>query len=278
MSDINYTSTLLNLKDQNLDFSDSRCEMSTIKGIETMVITAVLKNKPGGCPHCGGRHINVHGCKTANIKIPPISKYYAILRLKKQRYRCKNCRKTFMAETSVVNKNCFISNNTKLAVSNIASQKISEKDIALKYNISHNTVSRVINSFYEMHKVNYSYLPKALCFDEFKSAKDADSAMSFIFADALSAIKHKNSAQLEYLISKQYDNISDYMKIALATVKKYKPYIINAVRYNLSNGLFDGINNKIKTIKRIAFGYRSFYNFKNRILIACHLIGIKNVT
>jgi transposase len=79
-----------------------------------------------------------------------------------------------MAETSVVNKNCFISNNTKLAVANIASQKISEKDIALRYNISHNTIIRVINSFYEMHKVNYSYLPEALYFDEFKSTKDAD--------------------------------------------------------------------------------------------------------
>jgi transposase len=84
MSDINYTSTLLNLKDQNLDFSDSRCEMSTIKGIETIVITAVLKNKPEVCPHCGGKHINVHGYKTANIKIPPVSEYSAILRLKKQ--------------------------------------------------------------------------------------------------------------------------------------------------------------------------------------------------
>jgi hypothetical protein len=49
MSDINCTSILLNLKDPNLDFSDSRCEISTIKGIETMVITAVLKNKPGVC-------------------------------------------------------------------------------------------------------------------------------------------------------------------------------------------------------------------------------------
>jgi transposase len=65
------------------------------------------------------------------------------------------------------------------------------------------------------------------------------------------------------------------MKIALATVKKYKPCIINAVRYNLNNGLLEGINNKIKTTKRIVLAYRSFYNLKNRILIACHLIGIK---
>jgi transposase len=123
MSNIKYTSILLNLKDQNLDFSDSHCEISTIKSIETMVITAILKNKPEVCPHCGGRYINVHECKTSNIKIPPVSEYSAILRLKKQRCRCKSCSKTFMTKTSVVNKNCFISNNTKLAVANIASKK-----------------------------------------------------------------------------------------------------------------------------------------------------------
>ncbi|MGL4372491.1 MAG: transposase, partial [Turicibacter sp.] len=34
-----------------------------------------------------------------------------------------------------------------------------------------------------------------------------------------------------------------------------------------TNGILEGINNKIKVIKRIAFGYRSFYHFKARILI-----------
>lgn len=36
-------------------------------------------------------------------------------------------------------------------------------------------------------------------------------------------------------------------------------------RFN--NGGIEGINNKIKLIKRISYGYKNFYNFKNRILI-----------
>ena len=37
--------------------------------------------------------------------------------------------------------------------------------------------------------------------------------------------------------------------------------------YNgLSNGPLEGINNKIKVIKRISYGYRPFSNFKSKVL------------
>ncbi|MFC5557744.1 transposase, partial [Ureibacillus thermophilus] len=65
-----------------------------------------------------------------------------------------------------------------------AKDKISEKDIAIKHNVSHATVSRVIDSFYSYYQPNVHYLPKHLCFDEFKSVKSAAGAMSFIFCDS----------------------------------------------------------------------------------------------
>ncbi|MBI5976091.1 transposase, partial [Staphylococcus canis] len=34
-----------------------------------------------------------------------------------------------------------------------------------------------------------------------------------------------------------------------------------------TNGPIEGINNKIKLIKRVSYGYRNFYNFRNRILV-----------
>ncbi|MDT2564539.1 transposase, partial [Enterococcus avium] len=39
-----------------------------------------------------------------------------------------------------------------------------------------------------------------------------------------------------------------------------------------SNGVTEGLNNKIKLIKRIAFGYRNFYNFRARIYLQQGLI------
>ncbi|WP_252187541.1 transposase [Anaeromonas gelatinilytica] len=52
-------------------------------------------------------------------------------------------------------------------------------------------------------------------------------------------------------------------------------YINNTLKYNYSNGIIGGINNKIKVIKQIAFGFRCFYHFKNRILITQNLAKIK---
>ena len=65
------------------------------------------------------------------------------------------------------------------------------------------------------------------------------------------------------------------MFTAVKTLKKYKRQIKNTMYYNgLSNdpyGPLEGINNKIKVIKRISYGYRSFSNFKAKILLVFSL-------
>lgn len=43
--------------------------------------------------------------------------------------------------------------------------------------------------------------------------------------------------------------------------------IRNAIKVPYSNGPMEGYNNKIKTLKRVAFGFRNFTNFKARILL-----------
>ena len=64
------------------------------------------------------------------------------------------------------------------------------------------------------------------------------------------------------------------MMIALKTLKKYMKYIENMFESNITNGVIEGLNNKIKSIKRTAFGYSNFSNFKKRILIQVGIILI----
>jgi len=52
----------------------------------------------------------------------------------------------------------------------------------------------------------------------------------------------------------------------LTMLQNWEPYILNAFDCPYSNGFTEGVNNKIKVLKRIAFGYRSFRNFRTRIL------------
>ena len=53
-------------------------------------------------------------------------------------------------------------------------------------------------------------------------------------------------------------------------LRNWKPYILNAFDFPYSNGFTEGCNNAIKTLKRIAFGFRNFSNFRARILLAAN--------
>jgi len=50
-------------------------------------------------------------------------------------------------------------------------------------------------------------------------------------------------------------------------LKNNTPYILNSFDCRYTNGFTEGCNNKIKVLKRIAFGYRNFSNFRQRILM-----------
>ena len=169
---------LLNIKDQNIIFDENFCTEEIVKGVQSKVFHGTLTYQPKACDACGHNFDNQiikHGFKTSVIKMPSISGFHTYLKLKKQRYFCKHCQRTFTLKTNVVSENCCISNHTKLAIALHAKEKISEKDIAKHHNVSNSTVSRVIDYFYSYYKPNYNYLPKHMCFDEFKSVKSAQS-------------------------------------------------------------------------------------------------------
>ena len=57
------------------------------------------------------------------------------------------------------------------------------------------------------------------------------------------------------------------MKTSIKTLIEFLPYIKNTFKNHYHNGFIEGNNNFIKTIKRIAFGFRLFTIFKARIMI-----------
>lgn len=182
--------TLLNIKDKNILFDDAFVSDKSIKGITSKVFHAKLTYSPHSCPCCGGHGNSIikYGFKTSLIKIIQVSNFNTYLSLKKQRFLCKQCNQTFIAHTNIVDKHCHISKATKLAISLEAKEKISEKDIARRFNVSHVTVNRVISSHFTDYIPNKEFLPKVLCFDEFKSTKDCAGAMSFIMWTVLLTI------------------------------------------------------------------------------------------
>lgn len=57
------------------------------------------------------------------------------------------------------------------------------------------------------------------------------------------------------------------MEVCLKTYTRLKAYIINGIESGYTNGPMEANNNNIKVLKRIAYGYRNYTNFRNRILL-----------
>ena len=80
-------------------------------------------------------------------------------------------------------------------------------------------------------------------------------------------IKFKDINKFKKIIQNQNNNISDKMKQALKLYNENIKYIENSFKYEINNGIIEGTNNLIKTLKRIAFGYRKYEHFISRIFL-----------
>ena len=231
MSNQNYIIDMLELKDSNVYFKENFYYKETIKGITYKIFEGYLSYKPSFCPSCGvvfDEKFEKHGFILSNIKIPDVSGYKAILRLHKQRYLCKHCHKAFTLTSNITNYGCFISNLTKHKIALDLTKKRSEVDIALDNGVSPNTVERVMDSYYGTIKLYKHYLPEVLSFDEFKSVKSADGAMSFHMCDGITGqtIDIVEDRRLDNLI--KYFFYYDYKarsRVKFITIDMYSPYI-----------------------------------------------------
>lgn len=59
------------------------------------------------------------------------------------------------------------------------------------------------------------------------------------------------------------------IRSAVRTVQHWRGYIQNSFKLGKSNGPCEGLNNKIKVLKRISFGVHDFESFRKRILLSC---------
>ena len=166
--------------------------------------------------------------KDNNIKIPDVVGLKTILRLKKQRYLCKHCGKSFTLRDNVTDYGCFISKNTKWKIANELRNKVSEKDIVKSNNVSPNTVERIMDSYYDTQKLYKNYLPDVLSFDEFKSVKSADGTMSFHICNGITGQTidivedRKLLSLLEYF---GYYSFKARKSVKFIVIDMYSPYV-----------------------------------------------------
>lgn len=78
--------------------------------------------------------------------------------------------------------------------------------------------------------------------------------------------KEKARKKMDMLMKRAKEINDKSIKSFIKTYNMFEEYILNYFDERKSNGLVEGINNKIKVIKRIAYGMSNFTNFAGRIL------------
>ncbi len=184
MSLSNFIKTILNIQDNNISFpEEDYCHVIQKGNYLIKLFKGFLKDNCCACPHCNSKNIVKNGSRERNIKFIPFQNYNIELNLTVQRHICKDCKKSFSPSTNIVEDNSNISNNLKYTIAHELQENISLTSIAKRYNISISSVQRIMDNCYSDFKVNKEHLPESMCIDEFKSVKNIDGAMSFVFAD-----------------------------------------------------------------------------------------------
>lgn len=406
MEQLYHTTQLIGIKDKNITLN------KVLKHKTHIEMIATLDYAPGNCNHCQGKQIKYDFQKPSKIPFLEVAGFPSLIRLKKRRFQCKNCRKVTVSETSLVQKNCQISEPLRQKVAQALVNRQALTHIAQDLAISTSTVHRKLKEF--TFKEDFSRLPEILSIDEFsyqkgklafiaqdfetkkiitilenrtqitirnhffRYSKEARNSVKVVTVDMSGSyipmipklfpkakividrfhiVQHMSRAlnhtriqlmtqfdkkSLEYralkyywksvlkdsrklslnsfrsrtfgetltpkeclteifhlvpelkgyydlyqlllfhlqeknadyffdLIEEALPHINQTFKTALRTILHHKQHVINAIELPYSNAKLEATNKLIKDIKRDAFGFRNFDNFKKRIFIALNM-------
>ena len=241
------------------------------------IIEGILTYKPKCCPICGVVNESSNDIikwgfrKNCKIKIPKISNCYSLLILHKQRFFCKHCNNTFIAETNLIDRNKNISNNTELQLNLELIQKQSEKDIAKRLDISVSKIDRKLNEISSHKVLRHETLPTSMNWDEFKATKDTKGKMAFIITNNASGnIFDIKDSRKTYDLEKYFKRYSrkERDKVKHISIDFYSGYIslaeklfknadISIDRFHIIIQVYNALNNA-----RIKLCYKNNPNYK----------------
>ena len=88
-----------------------------------------------------------------------------------------------------------------------------------------------------------------------------------LYLDFLYAIHKRNQTYFDALLTQNISHLPATYQTTIRTFKKYQKQIYHALNYSYSNEQLECLNNHISVLKRNAYSFRNFYNFKLRIFV-----------
>ncbi|GAA3175241.1 ISL3 family transposase [Fructilactobacillus sanfranciscensis] len=125
------------------------------------------------------------------------------------------------------------------------------------------------DNYWSRHNFGYAQLTDVEVVHRLLSFDDDLSQAYRYYQNLILAVSHRDQGELNQLLSQKWTTLPWPLQKVQRTLRSHKLEIINSFKYqNYTNGPVEGTNNKIKVIKRTAYGFRNFFNFRARILLA----------
>ncbi|WP_068993769.1 ISL3 family transposase [Streptococcus himalayensis] len=172
MEQLNLITNFLKMKDKNITITNE-CDMGT-----HLELHGHLDYTAPKCPSCKGQMAKYDFQKASKIPYLETAGYPLLIRLRKRRFKCKDCGKMAVAETPIVKKNHQISVAVNQKIAQLLIEKQAMTHIAHRLSISTSTVIRKLNEF--KFETDWDKLPEVMSWDEYAFKKGK---MSFIAQD-----------------------------------------------------------------------------------------------
>ncbi|WP_313468079.1 transposase family protein, partial [Streptococcus parasuis] len=141
MEQLNLITNFLRIKDKNITITDEY-DMGT-----HLELHGHLDYTAPKCPKCKGQMAKYDYQKTSKIPYLETAGYPLLIRLKKRRFKCKDCGKMAVAETPLVKKNHQISVAVNQKIAQLLIENQAMQHIAHRLSISTSSVIRKLNEF-----------------------------------------------------------------------------------------------------------------------------------
>ena len=189
MEQLHFITKLLDIKDPNIQFMD------IINRDTHKEIIAKLDYEAPSCPDCGSQMKKYDFQKLSKIPYLETTGMSTRILLKKRRFKCYQCSKMMVAETSIVKKNHQIPRIINQKIAQKLIEKTSMTDIASSAgHINFNCYSQKLNDFHFEH--DFSRLPEIMSWDEyaFTEGKMSFTAQDFDKLNIITVLEGRTQA------------------------------------------------------------------------------------
>jgi len=182
-----------------------------------------IKNKPP-CPFCNGENVYIKGYFISEINCSETNQITDTLRVRKVRFKCLTCGKTFTPRLNGIEPYAKTSNQTFNLIYHEFTNKITFSDIAKRYGLSTNRVMQIFDE--RIKYVPRRKLPEVLCIDEIKFVSDIDCKYACILYD------FNRREIVDIIISRQMSYLREYLN-------NFDIFELNKVKVVISD-MYDG--------------------------------------